>query len=277
MANILIIGCGYVGQALAQDYVKNGHRVFAMQRQAVNLPGVENILADVTQLQLKVLPKIDIAFYLVAPSSHIEMAYHDVYVKGLQNILALLDRNTQCIFVSSTAVYGQNQGEWVDEDSPTLPQTFAGKTLLLAEDQLKQSDISHKIVRFGGIYGPGRTHLINNILEQKAFKTPNPVYTNRIHLADCVGVLVHLATVNSPETLYLGVDNTPVLYNEVQDWLALQLNKPMPQVAQTMPARLAKSNKRCQNQRLIRSGYQMQMKSYREGYLEILNQIHENN
>jgi nucleoside-diphosphate-sugar epimerase len=280
MANILIIGCGYVGQALAQDYVKNGHKVYALQRHPVSLPGVENILADITDLNDKAMPKVDTAFYLVAPNSHDEAAYQNAYVNGLKNSLNLLKHQScQFIFASSTAVYGQTNGEWVDENSETIPPEFSGKILLQAENALKQCGIQHKVVRFGGIYGPGRTHLIRQVLEQKAQQTPYPVYTNRIHLNDCAGVLAHVAAIkNESHHLYLGVDNTPALYNEVLQWIAQQLRLPLPPVGKDVPPRLAKSHKRCQNQRLRTSGYLMKMSSYREGYQDLIEQInHQNN
>ncbi len=272
MPRIFIVGCGYVGQALAKYYLRNQHEVFALQRHPVAIPGMTNLLGDVAQIELASLPVFDTIFYLVAPGHPSDTAYQHTYVNGMQNLLRQLPLQspTRIIYVSSTAVYGQQQGEWVDEQSITLPNDFSGKRLLEGEAIVRESGFDHIIVRLGGIYGPDRTRLIEQVKNQQATLTPMPCYTNRIHLADCVGLLAFLAQHSMPSPLILGVDCEPTLYNDLLCWLANQLQVPTPPIGET-PARLQKSNKRCNNQRLLNLGYQFQFPDYQAGFSALLN------
>lgn len=271
MSRILIVGCGYVGQALAKYYIDLKHEVFALQRHAVDIAGITNLIGDIAQIQLTDLPVFDTIFYLVAAGNSSDDAYQHAYVHGIQNLLKQLPKqsHTSIIYVSSTAVYGQQQGEWVNEESATLPNDFSGKRLLEAESIVRNSGFSHTLVRFGGIYGPERTRLIEQVRNHQATLTPTPCYTNRIHLADCVGILAFLAKHPNLPTTVLGVDCEPVLYNDLLLWLAKQLNAPIPPIGET-PARLQKSNKRCSNHLLQSLGYVFQYANYQVGFSELI-------
>jgi nucleoside-diphosphate-sugar epimerase len=111
--------------------------------------------------------------------------------------------------VSSTSVYGQQKGEWVDETSPTEPTGFAGKRLLESEQVLRDGPFRGTVVRFGGIYGPRRIGLIERVRSGGAVVSRATRYTNRIHRDDCAGALRHLAKLATPDDLYLGVDSEP--------------------------------------------------------------------
>ncbi len=268
MANILIIGCGYVGQALAKSYLERGDKVWALQRHPISLEGVDNIVADITTVQT--LPDVDKVFYCVAAKNHDELAYEKAYVEGAANAATLLGklRTTQFIYISSTAVYAQNGGEWVDETSMTLPTYFSGKILLKAESLIESSFLKPTIVRFGGIYGPGRDKLVQAVFDGTSQYTPLPIYTNRIHLDDCVGILQFLAD-NTFTGIYLGVDNEPALYNEILAWLGKRMQKEVKQ-GESMSLRMAQSNKRCSNQKITQLGYHFHFPSYREGFEKLL-------
>lgn len=271
MSRILIVGCGYVGQALAKYYLTLKHEVFALQRHPVAVAGVTNLLGDVAHIQLTDLPVFDAVFYLVAADHSSDEAYQHAYVHGIQNLLKQLKQSsTRILYVSSTAVYAQQQAEWVTEQSSTLPDNFSGKRLLEGEAIVRNSGFAHTIVRFGGIYGPGRIRLIEQVKNHQATLTPTPCYTNRIHLADCVGMLAFLAKYPTPPPIVLGVDCEPVLVNDLMLWLASQLNVPTPPLGDT-PARLQKSNKRCSNQLLQSLGYQFQYANYQMGFLALIN------
>src|SRR5690606_24982960 len=96
------------------------------------------------------------------------------------------------LFASSTAVYGQDDGSWVDETSPTEPRRFTGRCLLEAEALLAGSGLGFSNVRFAGIYGPGRGRLLSQVLDGSAVFGSEPHITNRIHRDDCAGFLQHL-------------------------------------------------------------------------------------
>lgn len=266
MLRILIVGCGYVGKALAHQYLATGNEVWALQRHPVDIPGINNLIGDISEISLNNLPLFDTVFYLVAAGHSSDEAYERAYVKGIDNLLKQLPTKSpsRIIYISSTAVYGQQQGEWVDENSETRPNEFSGKRLLEGEAVVKSSGFEHIIVRFGGIYGPDRARIIEQVRLRQARLTPSPCYTNRIHLSDCVGMLAFLAKHPAPPSIVLGVDSDPVLYNDVLMWLANQFKLPTPEVGET-PARLQKSNKRCSNKCLVTLGYQFQYPNFQSG------------
>ena len=68
---------------------------------------------------------------------------------------------TRLVYASSTGVYGQTDGEWVDEESPTCPRHESGKVCLEAEERIRawasaRASTSAVVLRFAGLYGPGR-------------------------------------------------------------------------------------------------------------------------
>ena len=132
MANILIAGCGYVGTALGLRLAAAGHIVWGIRRSAEGLPsGIHHLAADLTAPETlqDLPPALDVVFYTAAPNGSEEAAYRAIYVDGLRHVLEALVRQHQSprrvLLTSSTAVYAQSAGEWVDETSPTEPQHFS--------------------------------------------------------------------------------------------------------------------------------------------------------
>src|SRR5262245_48127834 len=215
MANILIVGCGYVGTALGVRLTAAGHVVWGMRRSAAGLPaGIHPLEADLTAPEtLRGLPAaLDVVFYTAAPNGADDAAYRAVYVDGLRHVLEALARQHQSpqrvLLTSSTAVYPQSTGEWVDEASPTEPTHFTGRRVLEAEQVLLDGPFPATVLRLGGIYGPGRTGLIERVRQGlAACREGPPLYTNRIHRDDCAGALHHLMMLPQPGSCYIGVDH----------------------------------------------------------------------
>lgn len=280
MARVLIAGCGYVGGLLGERLASRGDAVWALRRRTRGLPpALCPIEADVTvPSTLRALPgPLDHVIVCVAPDQGDDEGYRSVYVEGLSNLLDHLVMAPQgrVLFASSTAVYEQQGGVWVDESTPTLPRSFRGRRLLQAERLLRQRWPGSIAVRFGGIYGPGRTRLLEAVLRSEAtYMVGEPVYTNRIHREDCVGVLKHLIDLPRPESLYLGVDNEPVSRAMLVQWLAEALDAPRPRAVDRASGGrgTSESNKRCSNARLLSTGYRFAIPSFREGYLPLVAQ-----
>jgi len=289
MARILIAGCGDLGIALGQILHAIGHQVWGLKRHPADLPSTLNPLAaDLTDpTTLGQLPTaLDSVVYSAAATGFNEAAYRAAYVSGVAHLLQALRANGQplqrLLFVSSTSVYAQHQGEWVDEETPATADGFSGRCLREGEQLIWDSPWPAVVVRFGGIYGPGRTRLIDSVRDGSATRPPGaPVYTNRIHRDDCARVLHHLLDLPNPQPLYLGVDDEPAPLDEVLYWLATQLGvanppralqaplKPAATQNETTAARL-RASKRCRNARLRASGFQFRYPSYREGYQALL-------
>ena len=226
---------------------------------------------------LRDLPtRLDYVFYTASASGQTEGAYRAAYVDGIRNLLASVLKQEQPVrrifFTSSTSVYGQCDGEWIDETSPTEPTRFQGRVMLEAEGLLRASPIPAVILRLAGIYGPGRTRLIDSVRDG-SLKIPQAgsVYTNRIHRDDAAGVLQYLMRMEEPENLYLGVDNAPCDLREIAQWLAQRLTTELqPTDSPEEPGDRPRTSRRCRNTRLRETGYAFVYPTYREGYAAVL-------
>ncbi len=270
MARVIIAGCGYVGCALAERLIARGHEVWGIRRTIAQLPGgIRGIAADLAQpLRPDALPAApEYLVFTAGASGHTESAYRQAYIGGLRNLLDAVDRSRlkRVLFTSSTAVYAQDDGEWVDEDSPTAPVQFAGRIMLESESLVAACGIPSVALRLGGIYGPGRTRLIDSVREGTArIDEDAPRYLNLNHRDDCAGALEHLMFLDGPQPLYLGSDPNPEDRAVILRWIADRLGVPHPPGD---PAAMSRGgNKRCSSRRLVESGYTFQWPSFREGY-----------
>jgi nucleoside-diphosphate-sugar epimerase len=278
LAKVLIAGCGYLGNALGSALLCDAHEVWGLKRRPVGLAlGIRPVEADLgLAATLRELPTgLDFVFYMVSPGGSDDALYRAAYVEGLRHFLEALEagreRPRRLFFVSSTAVYAQQDGEWVDETSPTEPRHFSGRRLLEGERLLLESPFAATVVRLGGIYGPRRARLVERVRTGSAvYRRKPPQYTNRIHRDDCVGALRHLMGLEAPERLYLGVDCEPAAEASVLGWLAGALGAPPPRAVESAPRGRGNANKRCRNERLLASGYGFRYPTFREGYTAVL-------
>jgi nucleoside-diphosphate-sugar epimerase len=282
MSQIVIAGCGYVGNALASLLIQDGHEVYGVRRDVSKLvPGVRPIAGDLARPEtLGPAPgRVEYAVFAVGADDGSEVAYRRAYLDGLAGFLQWLadegQRPKRLVMTSSTSVYGQRRGEWIDEDSPTHPTQFRGETLLASERLLAASGMSTVVVRLGGIYGPGRTGLLERVRSGALRRRPEPHYTNRIHRDDAAGLVRHLLFLPDPAPLYLGVDDAAADEAEVYGWLAGQLGVPAPAAAAEGEVRgddrrRSAGSKRCSNRRARESGYAFRYPTFREGYGALL-------
>jgi nucleoside-diphosphate-sugar epimerase len=271
---VLLAGCGDLGERVARRLRAGGAEVWALRRQ---LPphgghGIHWLRGDLADpASLHGLPAgITRLVYLPAPTTRDKATYRAIFVDGLRQLLDALDTRTlaQLLFVSSSAVYGEHDGDWVDEASPTDPLGFNGAVLLEAEQWLAQQPLRSTVLRLAGLYGPGRLQLIER-LRAGQLRVPRevPHWANRIHVDDAAAAIVHLLGLKSPQPLYLGVDDTPMLLDELYDFLAALVDAPLPQEG-APPAGVG--SKRLSNARLRASGWAPQWPDAREGYAALL-------
>lgn len=276
-SRVLIAGCGYVGSSLGSALTAEGHEVWGLRRHFASPPeDFAPIEADLClPATLGGLPRdLDFVFYMASPGGSDDALYRAAYVEGLGNLLEALEaageQPRRIVFVSSTSVYAQEKGEWVDESSETRPHRFGGRRLVEAEERVFRGPFSASVVRFGGIYGPRRTRLLDRVRTGAArYRTDPPQYLNRIHRDDCVGVLRHLMRLEAPERVYLAVDHEPTEEATLLNWLAGALGAPPPR-PELPDAPRRRGNKRCRNQRLLASGYVFVHPTFREGYAALL-------
>ena len=233
-------GCGDLGTEAGLRFAAAGHRVVGWRRSPEKLPAaIEGAAADLSSGELPPIPADTTAVVVaIAADSPTEAAYRAAYVDGLSQRAgrrrwAPARPVRRVLFVSSTAVYGDAGGDWIDETTTPEPGGFSGRIIREAEDllvsRLGGTGITPVVLRLGGIYGPGRTRLIDQVRGGSAVIPAEPRFTNRIHRDDAAAAIVHLCTMDAvPAPVYLGVDNEPAELGEVLRFLAAELGLPQP-------------------------------------------------
>ena len=276
----LIVGCGYLGRRVATSWISRGDRVAALTRttdHAAQLEslGIEPVLGDVTDpSSLSGLPEADTVLYAVGFDRRSGLSQRTVYVEGLRNVLRELTRRGNAtaatggrfLYISSTSVYGQTAGEWVDETSVCQPAAANGRVCLDAEWVLNEllspaeprSPMVVNILRLAGLYGPGRLLRRLDALRSREPLTADPRgYLNLIHVDDAVQAILACEARGTSGRTYLICDDRPVRRAEYYETLARLAGTPPPVFAETRktdsaltqdPGRSA--NRRCCNRRL---------------------------
>lgn len=271
---VLLAGCGDLGMRVAQRLLARGDAVWALRRRPLPQRGhdIVWVRGDLTRPDsLGQLPGgITRLVYLPTPDRRDEAAYRAVFVDGLRHLLAALDgqRLRRLLFVSSSAVYGDHGGEWVDETTPPAPPGFDGRLLLQAEQWLAVQSPSSVVLRLAGLYGPGRLQWFERLRNGQA-KVPRvqPHWANRIHVDDAAAAIVHLLNLPEARSLYLGVDDTPLPLDVLYDHLSGLLGVPP---AADGPSPAGVGSKRLGNARLRQSGFSPRWPDARQGYAALL-------
>jgi len=267
--NIFIIGCGDIGSLLAANWLKLGANVTALVRseaskcrlQGLGLNTVDGDL-DVPG-SLRTLPLTDTVLYYLAPPAAEGAGDSRMY----HFLTALKQGNLphRIIYISTSGVYGDTAGAWVDEESPENPQTARARRRLAAETALRQFGRAHHlpviILRVGGIYGPDR---LPRARLEKGLPLLNETecgYTNRIHADDLVRVLLQAAEKGRGDNIYNVSDGHPgnmtQYFNAVADALGLSRPPTLPmsearnQLSEAMLSYLTES-RRMDNRKLLR-------------------------
>lgn len=279
----LIVGCGYLGMRVARLWREAGEEVFALTRstdraQVFRLAGLTPHVADVTiPHTLAALPAVETVLYAVGYDRRSGPSMREVYVDGLRNVLDALPPVVQRIlYISSTSVYAQTDGQWVDETSDCQPLRDSGRTCLEAEQTLLGSRLSERaiVLRLAGIYGPGRIPRRDALIAGEPIAAPERGFLNLIHVEDAVRI-VWAAERVSPPRLYTVSDGHPPHRGEYYAELARLLGAPPPRFiappADSPAALRAESDKRISNRRLLAElGETLQYPTYREGLSAIV-------
>jgi nucleoside-diphosphate-sugar epimerase len=281
----LIFGCGYLGARVARLWQQRGEQVHAVTRSAETasqwrLEGLSPIVADVTQpASLRDLPLADTVLYAVGHDSAAGPTMREVYVEGLANVLAAIPSGIErFIYISSTSVYGQTDGGWVNEDSPCEPRRENGRVCLQAETLLAHHSLGRRSVRLrlAGLYGPGRIPRAATLLAGEPIAAPQHGHLNLIHVDDAArGVLATEELAVPPARLYTVCDDRPVVRARYYEELARLLGAPAPTFAPPPPdspaSRRAETDKQVSNARLRKDlGVQLKFPTYREGLAAIV-------
>lgn len=277
--SIVFFGCGALSLRVAQNIMADGWQLYGLRRHVDQLPEyIKPIQADMTCADCPdSWPEhgLDYIVVALAPNERNELAYRRAYVDSQRHLYQWLAQCGQqpkrVFFVSSTGVYGQSAGEWIDEQSEAKPERWSGKVMLEAEQTALASGFPTTLVRLAGIYGGKRQAFLQRVKEGYHADGCTNRFTNRIHEQDAADLLSRLIELDVQgerlQSVYLGVDDLPVEQAEVVGWLQQQLG-----VTSVVEKRLnpAGGSKRCSNALAKTTGWQPKYPDYRQGYLELI-------
>jgi nucleoside-diphosphate-sugar epimerase len=282
---VAILGCGYVGLELGRQLAAD-HDVVGVRRssegiEAVRAAGLEAVQADVTDHNsLADVPDPDAVVFAASSGGRGAEAAREVYVEGLRTAIdhfcTRASQPDRVVYTSSTGVYGDHDGDWVDEATELRPSTPKTEVLAAAEAVALERPAMHNctgtVARFGGIYGPER-HRLSRYLDGPVTEG----HVNLIHRADAAGAVGHLLESDlAREEMVNVVDDEPIWKPDFAAWLAEQCGVDPP-ATQTVAERLAdldggsraarvRAQKRVANDRLREYGYDFEFPTAREGY-----------
>lgn len=261
--HILMVGMGDTSRRIVPLLHAKGHHVSGMRRQPRGDEGCTMLAQDIHQPDFSTLAPIDWVYVLLSPDQMSADSYQRTYIDSVQPLTQALQSHPiqRIVFVSSTSVYGQDTGEWVDEQSPTVPTRFNGQLLRQAEQAWQQAWPDRvTVVRPSGIYSAERRRLYRLLEQGKPIATQ--AWTNRIHIDDLAGFLAYLPDQPTIASMYLATDDTPVPLDILLTALAQQQGLTTP-VLQPAPV----SGKRILNTALKHSGYSLKYPTWQRGYL----------
>ena len=280
---VLIVGCGYVGLPLGAQLAQRGHEVDGMNRNAaahahVAAAGIKPLVADITKPETLTKPTAayDWVVNCVSSTHGGVKEYREVYLRGNRNLLEWLSPAPpeRFVYTSSTSVYGQTDGSWVEETSSTEPTSETAKVLVRTERLLLEAAPSFPavILRVAGIYGPDRGYWIKQFLKNEPpIEGRGHRNLNMIHRDDVVGAIVAALGRGRPGEIYNAVDDEPVTQLRLFQWLSDRLGKPLPPSVPDPDLSGRKrglSNKRVSNRKMkLKLGYHLKYPTFREGLL----------
>lgn len=263
--SVLIVGAGDLGLAVAQRLVRLGVEVTTLNRSGRGVDGARSFRGDLAEpASLDGLPEAEIVLFTTAPPGRDESAYRLAYVDGPARILDALPRAPRrLVLTSTTGVHGVDDGTWIDESSPPDPTRDTARMVLEGEERLRRAGPT-TVVRPAGIYGPGRTRLIDRVRagDEPVAADGTPRWTNRIHRDDLADAMVLVATHPDPPAVLLAVDDEPAPRDDVIRHLVERLDAPTPSTIDVPTP----TGKRCRNTALRALGWAPRFPSFREGY-----------
>ena len=268
---VLILGCGDIGTRAGLSLLDRGWRVAAARRNPDRLPDQfdrhkVNLTDPASFVALDTMAP-DYVVVTPTPQSY-DPAGYEVGFAGVAKTLANQKWIAQCrrvIWVSSTRVYQESEGGWVDQHSPLNLDEPQASAMIAGEAAIRRAATA-TIIRPAGVYGDPQGMLMRRIRAGEGGAT-GALYGNRIHREDLSRLIVHClardhAGEEVPPTL-VGADHDQTPTHEIEDWLADQIAVTLVRPSGPSPSR---AHRRCRNALLERIGFTFSYPTWREGY-----------
>ena len=237
--NLLIIGQGDIGLPVTNRLAEDGLSVTGLARRERSHYALDNnakfIQADALMLSAEQLQDFTCIAIIVTPDEYSTSGYNNSYLAINQHIVSLakeLPCLERIVFISSTGIYGQDNGEWIDEyTTPITPEREASKVIFQAEQALQQGFGDKAIIiRPSGIYGRERLMRLRKAREKQKEPVAAAHWSNRIMDRDLVNIITKVLTIDTPKPLYIATDYLPVTTIELGIWLSEQVGEPVPMI-----------------------------------------------
>ena len=275
MSMLLSLGHGYTASALSARLLDQGWHVIGTTRDADRAKDLRAAGVDPLLLPADLAPVLARATHILASAAPEDGG--DPFLAMAGDAIRAA-RPTWVGYLSTTAVYGDHQGAWVDEDTPVNPGSARAVQRVLAERQWLATGLPVQIFRLAGIYGPGRGPFqkVRDGSARQIIK-PGQVFS-RIHVEDIAAVLLASIAHPQPGRIYNVCDDDPAPPEDVLTHAARLLHLPDPPAVSFDAADMtpiARSfyaeNKRVRNTRIrAELGTQLAYPTYREGLAALL-------
>ena len=274
---VLILGCGDIGARVGLSLLDRGWRVAAARRNPDLLPGKfdrhkVNLAESASWGALDAVAP-DYVVVTPTPQSYDPAGYQAGFATSARTLASQkwIARCRRVIWVSSTRVYRESEGGWVDENSPlNLDEAQAG-SMIAGEAAIRRAATA-TIIRPAGVYGDPEGMLMRRVQAGQGGAT-GALYGNRIHREDLALLIVHCidrdAAGQSVPPTVVGADHDQTPTHEIEDWLADQIGVTLTRPSDPSPLR---AHRRCRNALLERIGFQLSYPTWLEGYAAILGQ-----
>lgn len=243
--NLLIIGQGDIGLAVTNTLAQDKLSVTGLARSARSQYALEDsahfMQADALTLSAEQLQAFTHIAVIVTPDDYSPEGYHKSYLAICQHLATLADTLSQLeriVFISSTGVYGQDNGEWIDEYTTPITPTRAASKVILQAEQALQNGFGDKaiIIRPSGIYGRARLMRLRKSREEDKAPIAAAHWSNRIMDSDLVTIIVKVLTLDAHDVheakclkaIYIASDYLPVTTFDLDSWLSAQLGGEAP-------------------------------------------------
>lgn len=270
----LVIGCGYMGERVADLLHVAGHEVAGVthsRESAERLASAKpypvhacdvSQLAEVQALSGKLGASPACVIHCASSGRGGAEMYRKVHLEGCGNLRAAFPE-TRLLFTSSTSVYPQTDGSEVTEESDATPDRETSQ--ILRETEALVLAAGGTVARLAGIYGPSRSFVLKSFLEGTATIEGNEGhgrYLNQIHREDAARALVHLCT-HALKGVYNVTDDAPVTQRECFTMLSWRFEKPLPPATPPNTQRKrAWTHKKVSNAKLRATGFSLLYPSY---------------
>ncbi len=254
---LLLIGHGYLGQAITREFRENGWEITATSLSGDN----DTVPCDVGNPDdVARLPEPDFIVHCAASGRGGAEAYQRVYVDGCRNLVEKF-AGVPLLFTSSTSVYAQTDGSVVTEESPAVPDRETGSLLLEAERTTLAA--GGTVARLAGIYGPGRSVILKKFLSGEAvIEEDGRRFLNQIHRDDAARAIYHLATTTASGVFNVS-DSTPLSQIDCYEKLCVIFSRPLPPSGpRDLNRKRGWTHKQVSNEKLRATGWQPHFPSF---------------